>query len=107
MLMPADGKRMGIDYNQLQNKLTAIGIGGISHSYVEKASVLFPDSDNLYCYNIDLWIANNENELLMEAPSLLGRDILHQCDMKYQPTKDTLVFSVVTADRVYSLPQTK
>lgn len=40
-LMPLDAGRIGIDYNQLTNKNSAVGIGGANDIYVEPAIMPF------------------------------------------------------------------
>jgi hypothetical protein len=74
-LMPADARNLGIDYSTLADERDAVGIGGVSRSYTERALVAFEDSDtSLYIYQIELVIPAAAPELF-RLPSLLGRDV--------------------------------
>jgi hypothetical protein len=101
-LMPADAQRIGIDYSTLRDERDAVGIGGISRSYTEQVLVAFAESDkSLYIYQIEMVIPMAVPELF-NLPSLLGRDVLNQWSMSYNPSKHRLSVRVVSAD--YTLP---
>jgi hypothetical protein len=97
-LMPSDALRMGIDYAALSGTDLTVGVGGTSLSFLEDAYVAFPEPKRaLHVYHIDLRITPDAPEL-MDIPSLLGRDVLNHWRMSYNPTKDRLTFTVVSAD---------
>lgn len=105
LLMPLDGTRMGLDYNQLAGNQEAVGIGGVSRHFVEPALVVFSEAGKyLYIYSINLTISSS-NTSLMDVPSLLGRDILDQWKMTYNPTKKELTFVVNRADFTFPIPK--
>ena len=96
--MPLDGLRMGLDYNKLTGDLENVGIGGISHNFVEQAFIAFSEPKRyLYVYSIGLAIAPPNPEI-MDLPSLLGREILNQWRMTYDATTKRLNFKVISAD---------
>lgn len=97
-LHPIDGTRLNIDYGQLSGDAESIGTSGLSHSFIEPALVVFSEPKRfLYTYNITLHIAPLDPEI-MTLPSILGRDILDQWRMTYNPQKRRLVFKVILAD---------
>jgi hypothetical protein len=100
--MPADAQRLGVDYSTRIGERDAVGIGGVSRSFTEPVLIAFADSNKvLYVYRIDIVIPTVAPELL-HLPSLLGRDILNQWSMSYNPSRNRLGIRVVTAD--YTLP---
>ena len=103
-LLPADGLRMGLNYDTLiRSPIPSVGIGGISRSYTEESVVLFNEPGKaLYVYEIALEIVGSDDHF-MDIPSLLGRDILNRWRMNYSPTTDELTFQVITADHTISL----
>ena len=103
LLLPNDGMRIGIDYTKLTGDAESIGVGGVCHNFVEPALIVFSEPRRfLYVYSIDLVIAPPAPDI-MDPPSLLGRDILNQWRMIYDPTKNRLTFHVVSADVVLPL----
>ena len=97
-LHPNDGVRLKIDYGQLSGDAESVGTSGVSHDFTEPAVVVFSEQKRfLYVYNITLRIAPIDPEI-MDLPSILGRDILDQWRMTYNPQKNSLVFAVILAD---------
>ncbi len=97
-LHPNDGIRLNIDYGQLGGDAESVGTSGVSHDFIESAVVVFSEPKRfLYAYNITLRIAPIDPEI-MDLPSILGRDILDQWQMTYNPQKRRLVFRVILAD---------
>ena len=93
---------MGIDYKTLGQEVESIGVGGISLDHVERAIVIFSEPKKfLYVYNIDLLISSPTPDIF-SLPSLLGRDILNQWRMTYNPRAGSLAFQVLSAD--YTIP---
>jgi len=91
---------MGMDYSQLIGDAEMVGVGGVCHNYVEPVIVVFSEPQKfLYVYNIALEITPPNPEI-MDIPSLLGRDILDQWRMTYNPSKNRLTFKVISADIV-------
>lgn len=98
LLMPLDGRRMNLEYNNLGGNKETVGIGGLTNNYIEPAMVVFTDPGlQLYVYNIDLTIASHDDGI-RDIPSLLGRDILDRWRMTYDPSQKNLTFEVVSAD---------
>jgi hypothetical protein len=101
-LMPADARRLGIDYATLTGERVSVGIGGVSRSYTEPVLVAFSDpGKSLYVYQIDIVIPA-PSPALFRLPSLLGRDILNRWSMSYNPSRNRLGIRVVSAD--FNLP---
>jgi len=104
LLHPGDGERMGIDYTKLTGETESVGVGGICHSFVEPALLVFSEPKRfLYVYIIDLAISPPSLDI-MDLPSLLGRDILDRWRMIYHPAKKRLTFDVVSADVTVPIP---
>ena len=98
MLLPDDGDRMGIDYTRLTGEEESVGIGGVCHNFIEPAIVVFSEVNRfLHIYMIDLAITPSDPDM-RDLPSLLGRDILDQWRMTYNPTTKYLGFRVLSAD---------
>lgn len=98
--MRLDGVRMRLDYSKLAGEVESVGIGGISINYLEQALLVFSETRrNLYVYKVELEIAAPTPDI-MDVPSLLGRDVLNQWLMTYNPSKERLTFKVLFADVV-------
>lgn len=104
VLLIDDAAKMKIDYTRLRRgKHDSVGIGGTMRPYVERAIVTFEEAGKrLYAYEIQLAIAPFHQQL-RRVPSLLGRDILDRWRMSYSPSKDRLIFHVVSADHTISV----
>ena len=104
-LSPHDGLRIGVNYDALLGyALPTRGIGGFSETYVEKAVIIFDESDDTGCmYHIDLDILKPQAHLA-GIPSLLGRDILNHWHIRYSHPTNTLSFQVEDADQMITLP---
>lgn len=97
-LHPNDEIRLHIDYDQLSGDAESVGISGVSHDFIEPALVVFSEPKrSLYVYSITLRIAPMDPEII-DLPSILGRNILDQWQMTYNPQKRRLVFKVILAD---------
>jgi hypothetical protein len=104
-LMPADALRIGLDYSTLTGQRDAVGIGGVSRSFTERALIVFEDSGKaLYIYQVEIVIPEAAPELF-RLPSLLGRDIVNRWSMSYNPSRGRLGIRVVSAD--FTLPVTR
>jgi hypothetical protein len=78
VLMPADAKKLGVDYKALSNATTSAGIGGVSHGFEEVGVLSFADSRFVYSYllqKMEIAVPTRGN---LRFPSLLGRDVLNQ-----------------------------
>lgn len=97
-LMPADGIKMGLDYDTLTAPATVGGLGGPAACYQETAVLLFSEQNRslIHCYYVEIIILRRQR-YLMQMPSILGRDILDRWRMVYEPTSDRLTFTVRSA----------
>ena len=97
---------MGLNYDDLtQISVPSIGVGGISEIYVERAVIMFDESEETGCvYRVDLDILKPQSHI-QRLPSLLGRDILHRMQIHYSYPTNTLTFHVETADRIIPIPR--
>jgi len=79
VLMPPDSKKLGVNFNLLENPVTSTTVGGPAKGFMEEAVVAFLDKDKniIYAYEIKVQIFKRTrgNTTL---PSLLGRDILNR-----------------------------
>ena len=102
-LHPRDAVRIRMPFGQLADKQTSRGVGGRSSYFREQAIIAFRDRPQLRLYAIELLVAEpqEDNDTL---PSLLGRDIINQWYMQYDPTNTRLEFVVRSADHTLSEP---
>ena len=97
LLNPNDGQRLQLDYSRLTGDNSATGIGGEMHCFVEPAVLVFTDpGTRLYVYMFDLDISAPDPGI-SDLPSLLGRDIIDQWRVTYDPANDLLEFEVHSA----------
>jgi len=98
ILHPLDGQRVGLDYSSLQGHIEATGTNGVAGYFEEQALLIFTESGrNLHAYRIDVLISPPGSEI-MDLPSLLGRDILKNWRMMFNPSKNRLVFNIIQSD---------
>lgn len=102
-LHPRDAVRVRMPFEQLTNRQSSRGIGGRSSYFRESGILAFRDKPQTRLYAVELLIAepNEDNSTL---PSLLGRDIINQWYMQYDPTNTRLDFIVRSADYTLSEP---
>lgn len=100
-IMPSDGElALGLDYSQLKGSFPTVGFGGNSNCFVESAIIAFTEPGvRVRFYLTEVLIARYNPDLLI-LPSVLGRDILSQWDIRVAPGRDPplLEIEVVTAD---------
>ena len=103
-LHPLAARRARIPFDQLGNRTNSRGIGGISSYFREPAILVFDDAAQLRLYEVELRIADpNENN--QRLPSLLGRNIINYWYMQYDPTNARLSCTVRYSD--YTLEATQ
>jgi predicted aspartyl protease len=102
VLMPVDIQRLGIDYGRLGMTTRSTGIGGESEDFVESAVVVFAD-EMLHLYNINLTIMKDRPELI-EAPSLLGRDVINRWRMVLDHASDLFTAEIISSDDQLAIP---
>lgn len=107
VLMPADAMKMGVDFNQLGDSETVGGFTGNSVCYKEPALLAFFEQNRslIRFYSIKA-IIPSANPEIMHTPTILGRDVLDRWHMSYDPSKDSLSFTVRSADHTEHVPQT-
>ena len=98
-LMPADGVRLGLPWDDLSkgNPMPATGIGGQTEVFVAPASVTFRTEDELYGYSVPVCIVPKAPDR-MHMPSLLGRDIVNQWRLAYDNPGNVLTAEIISAD---------
>jgi hypothetical protein len=86
VMMPADTKKLGVNFGSLRNPTTSEGIGGAANGFNEQAVLSFSDNHYVYAYLITIEISsptkNNHR-----FPSLLGRDLLDQWRLVLDPSR--------------------
>ncbi len=103
IIMPVDGRRLGIQYDQLQGDRECGGIGGTVHCYVERAVLVFNDPGvELYAYDLEIDVMQYDPEM-EDVPSLLGRDVIDRWRITYDPQGVGLKVKVRSADRIFDL----
>ena len=97
VLMPRDGRMMGVDYSALRNPVPLHGVGGSTMACYEHANLWFQDGQKGFGYDVALAIVLpfEEDEAI---GSLLGRDVLDRWRMDYFPLGTSLQFDVQSCD---------
>jgi hypothetical protein len=97
ILMPADSKKLGVDFKVLRNQTTSHGIGGFSKGFEEDAVVAFSDGRHVYGYDVNMEVSSPtaDNRYL---PSLLGRDVLNRWRIIIDFSKAKATFTPRTWD---------
>ncbi len=99
---PSDAREVGIPFPQLGNRRGSRGIGGMSQYFLEPAIISFEDGNVTRLYAVELLIAE-PNESNDGLPSLLGRNIINNWRMVYDPTNGVLEFTARRADRTLGI----
>ena len=89
VLMPADSKKLGIDFKKLINPTSSQGIGGFQKGFNETAVIALSDGKYVYGFDIELEIAERTKDN-QHLPSLLGRDVLNRCRLVTDYERATL-----------------
>ena len=101
VLHPEDALYFGIDLSQLDYTASSTGIGGHSLSAQADGNVILRgDRFNFEC-PVSMRIAQ-PTEHNKRFPSLLGRDVLRQFNMRYEPANGILQFISNESTRVVS-----
>jgi hypothetical protein len=102
-VMPLDGNKAAIPYNALKNPHPAVGIGGQAQTFAENAILTFAHPGvALYSYEFKISIMEPSKDI-MHVPSLLGRDIMNNWNLRIDPLRKTLVASVRRSDFITRL----
>lgn len=97
-LLPVDVELIGLDASKLPVlQGGCVGIGGKTPCHEVEAVVVFSDDIHIYAYEIDLTVIP-PCEGLEDTPSLLGRDVLDNWSMLYDPVRGKLEFTVRKCD---------
>jgi hypothetical protein len=75
VFMPADSRKLGINFGTLRNPVTSEGIGGPAKGFNEQAVLSFSDRRHIYSYLVDVELSAPSAHNF-KFPSLLGRDII-------------------------------
>jgi predicted aspartyl protease len=92
ILTPTDGRKLGIDYDSLQNPETSAGIGGPARTFQEQAILSFSDRRYVYSYLIAVRILEPK-PYNRQYNSLLGRDILRSGHFVMDSAKRRVTFT--------------
>src|SRR5712692_2409912 len=92
VLMPADSKRIGIDFRALRNPTVSEGIGGAASGFSEHVVLSFSDRRYIYSYALPIEISapTSHNH---RFPSLLGRDILQHWRIVMNAVEKKITFT--------------
>jgi hypothetical protein len=97
LLMPADARRLGIDFSKLHYTRKSYGIGGVCKEHRVPALLIVSDERVAYGYRFALSIAEPSPDL-EECPSILGMDILRYWRITCDAAEKELFFDVRMAD---------
>jgi predicted aspartyl protease len=92
VLMPADSKKLGIDFRTLTDPTTSEGIGGAAKGFNETVILSFSDRRYVYSYllKVEFSVPTRHNH---RFPSLLGRDILAQGRLVVNRAQNKITFT--------------
>ena len=113
IINPIDGVQAKLPYNKLTNVDDVSGIGGARKIFLEPAVIVFADHPaTLHRYKLDIGIlelddSNGEQYAGDDIRSLLGRDIIDNWRMNYDPCDGTLEFDVVRAGSSHQVDRGK
>ncbi len=97
VLQPYDAQEVGIPFERLESPEVSRGIGGPALLFRESAYLTFDEDDGSathWCL-LNIHIAKPpENGAPSPLPSLLGRDVIDQWRMLYDPVDGRLEFTV-------------
>ena len=96
-LHPRDADPVGIPFSRLGNRVYSRGIGGISTYFREPTLLVFGDESQSRHYVVDILIAE-PNQNSQGLPSLLGRNVINNWSVEYDPTNNRLECTVRQAD---------
>lgn len=97
-IMPCDFFRLGVLESDLQSPGKMNGVGGEGICFNEAAIVTFSEPGvGLHTYQITVLIAKT-GPGIMQCPSLLGRDIMNQWDIRLNKSRNTFRATVVSSD---------
>ena len=108
---PADALRLKVPYGQLNGDREVGGIGGSVHCYEERAILVFTEPSVIgYAYDLQMDIMPVD-PFAMDCPSILGRDVLDQWRIIYEPSHPMSRFrlraKVKRSDITFDLKQRK
>ena len=96
-LHPRDADPVGIPFSRLGNRVYSRGIGGSSIYFREPTLLVFGDESQSRHYVVDILIAE-PNQNSQGLPSLLGRNVINNWSVEYDPTNNRLECTVRHAD---------
>ena len=91
ILHPYDGTELGCPFDELVNPEEFISAGGRHPYFMERAVITLDDDDGAREFHIELSIAK-PHPTVNDLDSLLGRDILNDLRMDYDPRQRLLQF---------------
>ena len=97
-LHPDDVTSLRIPVSKLSNLAPSRGVGGASAYYLEDAVLIFTDGGMSRFYAVTLLVAAAPNEHSRDLPSLLGRNVINNWAVEYDPTNARLECTVRRAD---------
>ncbi len=105
-IAPIDARRLGINYEKLENRQISWGIGGECTYFTEPMQVFFLEDDTVHEYEfpIDVLKPAKDTDRL---PSLLGRDIIDHWHVTYKPSANELTAKVLWASRIMKTDQSE
>ena len=106
-LHPRDATEIGMPFSQLGDSVRSRGIGGGATYFREPAFLCFAGQriGQYHIYETSLHIAERHPNF-DDLPSLLGRDVINQWHMQYDPLNAHLQFVVRQADYTIDAAQT-
>jgi hypothetical protein len=106
VIMPPVWIRFSVPLNRLEKSVQLNGIGGLADAYVEKAILTFSEVGfGLRSYELDITIYKPSANT-PPCASLLGRDILKNWALTFDPTNNNISAKVLRADHSFKFTKT-
>ena len=106
-IAPIDGARNRLNYSLLQGPREELyGFAGRGEVLLEEARLIFFGDERVYLYGLVVAVMKMPSEVEDDAwnlPSVLGRDVLNNWQMLYNPSEQTLDLTIIHADNDLSI----
>ena len=102
-IMPTDWLRFSLGYERLVKPFTIYGVGGKAEGFIEEAIITFVEPGSALRVYAAKVIILRATQYIMEAPSLLGRDIMNKWSVTFDRPGNRIAVRVAKADHTFKL----
>ncbi len=106
-LAPIDGDNNRLDYSRVQGPTEELyGFAGHGEVFLEQARLVFFGNERVYFHDLTVGVMKRPSEVddaAWNLPSVLGRDVLNNWQMLYNPSDQTLDITIIRSDNDLSI----